>query len=111
MLNSPKFDSTVEKSSNQFKYKEKLWLDLFGDDYKPDFDFSLFFKNIEKYVNKSSFFLFNHRSLKFLKTNKEEYSQVVDLVKKNNYKIDINFLESLDNRQKYLLSSIFIDSI
>ena len=111
MLNSPKFDSTVEKSSNQFKYKEKLWLDLFGDDYKPDFDFSSFFKSFIKYFSKHSFFWLSNSSFKFLKTNKEEYSQVVDLVKNNNYKIDINFLESLDNRQKYLLSSIFIDSI
>ena len=56
MLNSPKFDSIVEKSSNQFKYKEKLWLDLFGDDYKPDFDFSSFFKSFTKYFSKHSIF-------------------------------------------------------
>ena len=111
MLNTPKFDSTLEKRLNQSEYREKLRSDLFKSEYKPDFDLSFFFKKIEKYVNKTSFLSFNNRSLKFLKNNKEEYIEVINLVKNNNYRIDINFLESLDNKQKYLLSSIFIDAI
>ena len=111
MLNTPKFDSTLEKKLNQLEYREKFWSDLFKSEYKPDFDFSFFFEKIEKYITKNSFFSFSHRNLKFLKTNKEDYLEVVNLVKNNNYKIDINFLESLDNNQKYLLSSIFIDSM
>ena len=91
--------------------RENLWSDLFKSEYKSDYDFSSFFKNIEKYLNKNSFFLFNQKSLKFLKSNKEEYIKVINLLKNNNYKIDIKFLESLDNKEKYLLSSIFIDSI
>jgi hypothetical protein len=91
--------------------RENLWSDLFKSEYKSDYDFSSFFKNIEKYINKNSFFLFNQKSLKFLKSNKEEYIKVINLVKNNNYKIDIKFLESLDNKKKYLISSIFIDSI
>ena len=90
--------------------RENLWSDLFKSEYKSDYDFSLFFKNIEKYINKNSFF-FNHKSLKFLKNSKEEYTEVINLVKNNSYKVDIKFLESLDNKKKYLISSIFIDSI
>ena len=111
MLNTPKFDSTLEKRLNQSEYREKLWSDLFKSEYKPDFDFSFFFEKIEKYIKKNSFFSLNNRSLKFLKNRMEEYTEVINLVKKNNYKIDITFLESLNNKQKYLLSSIFIDSI
>ena len=111
MLNTPDFDSTLEKRLNQSEYREKLRSDLFKSEYKPDFDFSFFFEKIEKYIKKNSFFSFNNRSLKFLKNNKEEYIEVINLVKNNNYRIDINFLESLDNKQKYLLSSIFIDAI
>jgi hypothetical protein len=111
MLNSPDFDSTLEKNLNKSEVREKLWSDLFMSEYKPDYDFSSFFKKIEKYITKNSFFSFSHRNLKFLKTNKEDYLEVVNLVKNNNYKIDINFLESLDNNQKYLLSSIFVDSV
>ena len=111
MLNTPDFDSTLEKKLNKPKYREKLWSDLFSSEYRPDFDLSFFFKKIEKYVNKTSFLSFNNRSLKFLKNNKEEYIEVINLVKNNNYRIDINFLESLDNKQKYLLSSIIIDAI
>lgn len=111
MLNTPKFDSTLEKNLNQPEYREKFWSDLFKSEYKPDFDFSFFFEKIEKYVKKNSFFSLNNRSLKFLKNRMEEYTEVINLVKKNNYKIDITFLESLNNKQKYLLSSIFIDSI
>jgi hypothetical protein len=111
MLNTPNLDSTAEKRLNKPEYREKLWSELFNSEYRPDFDFSNFFKNIEKYINLSSFLSFNQRSLKFLKNNKEEYTEVVNLVKNNNYKIDIKFLESLDNKQKYLLSSIFIDAI
>ena len=91
--------------------RENVWSDLFKSEYKSDYDFSSFFKSIEKYINKNSFFLFNQKSLKFLKSSKEKYSEVINLVKNNNYKIDIKFLESLDNKNKYLLSSIFIDSI
>ena len=111
MLNTPKFDSTLEKKLNQSEYREKLWSDLFKSEYKPDFDFSFSFEKIEKYVKKNSFFSLNNRSLKFLKNGMEEYTEVINLVKNNNYKIDIVFLESLNNKQKYLLSSIFIDSI
>jgi hypothetical protein len=111
MLNTPDFDSTLEKKLNKPEYREKLWSDLFSSEYRPNFDLSFFFKKIEKYVNKTSFLSFNNRSLKFLKNNKEEYIEVINLVKNNNYRIDINFLESLDNKQKYLLSSIFIDAI
>ena len=111
MLNSPDFDSTLEKKLNKSEAREKLWSDLFLSEYKPDYDFSFFFKKIEKYITKNSFFSFSHRNLKFLKTNKEDYLEVVNLVKNNNYKIDINFLESLDNNKRYLLSSIFIDSV
>ena len=111
MLNTPDFDSTLEKKLNKPEYREKLWSNLFSSEYRPDFDLSFFFKKIEKYVNKTSFLSFNNRSLKFLKNNKEEYIEVINLVKNNNYRIDINFLESLDNKQKYLLSSIFIDAI
>jgi len=111
MLNTPNLDSTAEKRLNKPEYREKIWSELFNSEYRPDFDFSNFFKNIEKYINLSSFLSFNQRSLKFLKNNKEEYTEVVNLVKNNNYKIDIKFLESLDNKKKYLLSSIFIDAI
>ena len=90
--------------------RENLWSDLFKSEYKSDYDFSLFFKNIEKCINKNSFF-FNQKSLKFLKNSKEEYTEIINLVKNNNYKIDIKFLESLDNKKKYLISSIFIDAI
>ena len=90
--------------------RENLWSDLFKSEYKSDYDFSSFFKNIEKYINKNSFF-FNQKSLKFLKNSKEEYAEVINLVKNNNYKIGIKFLESLDNKKKYLISSIFIDTI
>jgi hypothetical protein len=111
MLNTPKFDSTLEKRTNQPEYRERLRADLFKSEYRPDFDFSSFFENIEKYINRKSFLSFNEKSLKFLKNRKEEYIEVINLVKNNNYKIDITFLESLDNKKKYLLSSIFIDSI
>ena len=111
MLNTPKFESTLEKKLNQPEYRERLRADLFKSEYRPDFDFSSFFENIEKYINRKSFLSFNEKSLKFLKNRKEEYIEVINLVKNNNYKIDITFLESLDNKKKYLLSSIFIDSI
>ena len=111
MLNSLNSDSTLEKHSNQLEDKEKLRSNLFNSEYRPDFDFSFFFKNIEKYINKNSFLPFNQRSLKFLKTNKEEYIEVINLFKNNNYKIDIKFLETLENKKKYLISSIFINSI
>ena len=90
--------------------RENLWSDLFKSEYKSDYDFSSFFKNIEKYINKN-FYFFNQKSLKFLKNSKEEYAEVINLVKNNSYKVDIKFLESLDNKKKYLISSIFIDSI
>ena len=111
MLNTPNLDSTAEKRLNKTEYRGKIWSELFNSEYKPNFDLSFFFKKIEKYVNKTSFLSFNNRSLKFLKNNKEEHIEVINLVKNNNYRIDINFLESLDNKQKYLLSSIFIDVI
>ena len=96
MLNTPNLDSTAEKRLNKPEYREKIWSELFNSEYRPDFDFSNFFKNIEKYINLSSFLSFNQRSLKFLNHNAHHEKREEDNnMEYYNYYISSNNLSSV----------------
>lgn len=112
MINTPNNNPARETLQENHWGRENLWSETFQDNYKPDYDYSQFFNEIEKYFKKDFFsFLIYKKSLKNLKSNEEEYLEVIKLIKENNYKITINFLEKLDNKKKHLISDIFINAI
>jgi hypothetical protein len=112
MINTPNSNPTRETLQENHWGRENLWSETFQDNYKSDYDYSQFFNEIEKYFKKDFFsFLIYKKSLKNLKSNEEEYLEVIKLIKENNYKITINFLEKLDNKKKHLISDIFINAI
>jgi hypothetical protein len=112
MINTPNSNPTRETLQENHWGRENLWSETFQDNYKPDYDYSQFFNEIEKYFKKDFFsFLIYKKSLKNLKNNEEEYLEIIKLIKENNYKITINFLEKLDNKKKHLISDIFINAI
>ena len=89
-----------EKLTNQDK--EKLWSDTFLDEYKPDSDKKNFFLKVKE----------NFYDV-LPKSEKKIFMEIFSLLEWNNFRLVINFLESLNIYQKkyfsWLLYDIFKD--
>ena len=106
MKESPEIGNLLKKESIDVENKEKLWADIFWSEYKPDYDYSKSFDWLEDYLSKDGNFLYF-----FDEEKRKKIFEIINLVKNNNYKIDIKFLESLNNEQKYLISYLFFHFI
>lgn len=93
-------DSIEEKEELISKHKEKIWSDAFWSEYKPNFNQKNFFLKVKEYF-------YDELS----KPEKKIFKEILSLAEWNNYRLDINFLESLNiNQKKYfswLLYNIF----
>ena len=49
MINTPNNNPTRETLQENHWSRVKLWSETFQDNYKPDYDYSQFFNEIEKY--------------------------------------------------------------
>ena len=106
MKEFPEIGNLLEKELIDVENKERLWADTFWSEYKPDYDYLKSFDWLEDRLSKDENFLY------FVKEGKrKKIFEIINLVKNNNYKIDIKFLESLNNEQKYLISYLFFEFI
>lgn len=106
MKESSEIGNLLNKESIDVESKEKLWTDIFWSEYRPDYDYSKFFDWLEDRLSKDENFLYFVKEWK-----RKKIFEIINLVKNNNYKIDIKFLESLNNEQKYLISYLFFEFI
>ena len=104
MKEFPEMENLQEKELMDVENKEKLWADTFWSEYKPGYDYSKFFDWLESRFEKDWYFF------PFLDNDdNKKIFEIINLVKNNNYKIDIKFLESLSREQKYLISYSFLE--
>lgn len=88
----------------QSNEKEKLWSNVFWYNYNPDFSYKEVISFIEQKINEGDEIYF----LKDYEWDNKDFLEVISLIKKNNYKLDLNFLERLTNKQKILISHLFL---
>ena len=77
------------------KSREQIWSETFWYNYKPDFDFHDFFWKV-----KDDYYDVLHED------EKKIFTEVFNLIEKNGFKLDIDFLESMSIDQKKYLSRI-----
>ena len=84
--------------------KESLWMEVFWNEYKPDYSFEEFFSWIkERYYDKGRWVL--HYEMEEHDDNKM-FVELFSMIKENNFKLDIQFLETLRDDQKKYISQI-----
>jgi len=84
--------------------EEKIWSDAFWSEYKPDYTFEKLFSSLD-----SEYFVPDKKNGS--ETDKQKFYEIFHLVKKNGYKLNISFLESLSSEQKKYISLLFFNII
>lgn len=77
---------------------EQIWSETFWAEYKPDFDFHDFFLKVKEIF----YDVLNEK-------DKKLFTEVFTLIEKNGFKLNIDFLESLNIEQKKYLSWLLYD--
>lgn len=86
--------------------REWVWMEAFWNEYKSDFSFEKFFTDI-----KSSYYDEGRWALHYKmreQDDREMFAELFPMIKKNNFKLDIQFLETLRDDQKKYISQIFL---
>ena len=96
----------IEKTESveRLSEEEKIWTLAFWEEYKPDFSYEKFFLNI-----KSKFYDNGIRILRYEFDDDEIFLELFYLLKNNWFKVNIWFLESLNDKQKKYLSLLFLN--
>ena len=102
-MNKPEIQNSIEyKEVLAGQEKEKLWAEAFWSEYKPDYNFEHFFKNLE-----SKFFVSDKENGS--EKDKQKFDEIHSLIKGHGYKLNISFLETLSSDQKRYISQLFLD--
>lgn len=101
---SEHLESDKHVNTLQSNEKEKLWSEIFWWDYNPDFSYKKLFSFIEQQINEYNnlFFLTDYE------WDSKDFLEVISLIKQNDYKLNLNFLEWLTDKQKILISHLFL---
>lgn len=97
-------ESNIHINTLQSNEKEKLWSKIFWYNYNPDFSYKKLISRLEQRINEDNKLYFNID----YEWDHRDFLEVISLIKKNNYKLDLNFLERLTNKQKILISHLFL---
>jgi len=97
-------EPNIHINTLQSNEKEKLWSKIFWYNYNPDFSYKKLISRLEQRINEDNKLYFNID----YEWDHRDFLEVISLIKKNNYKLDLNFLERLTNKQKILISHLFL---
>lgn len=85
--------------------KEWVWMEAFWNEYKPDFSCEKFFSLVkEKYYDGGKWVVLRMS----VADDTKMFAELFSMIKENNFKLDIQFLESLRDDQKKYISQIFL---
>lgn len=112
MMDDLKFneDPNIDKNESveSLSDREKAWESAFWDEYKPDFSYKNFFLNIKsRYYDYGNWF--SLRPGYDFDDDKKVFGEIFRLLENNWFKINIQFLESLNDKQRKHLSFLFLD--
>ena len=105
MRNDLNINLDRKESVESLSWKEKIWTLVFWEEYKPDFSYEKFFINIKSKCYDSGIWILKRK----FDDDKERFLELFYLLKNNWFKINIQFLESLNDKQKNYLSLLFLD--
>lgn len=104
-LNMNKSDNKIE-AKESISDKEQTWIRVFWCEYKPNFSYEKVFSDL-----KSEFYDNGNWILRKFDDDKERFQELFQMLKNNQFRMDIKFLESLSDTQKNYLSLLFLDYI
>ena len=90
--------------------KEWVWMEAFWNEYKPDLSFGEFFTWVKAEYYDKGIWVLHYKMEK--QDDRKMFAELFPMIKENNFKLDIQFLEILREDQKKYISQLclyFID--